>query len=62
MVNAGEELVEVCGFIQGMDDFGIDLAFRLHPVQICNIATKEKDAFQTGLSQLVGARKLDPAP
>ena len=62
LVNAGQQLIEMCRFIKSMDNLGIDLALGLHSLQFGHVRSVKHDPFKAGIGKLADAAKLNPSP
>jgi hypothetical protein len=52
-VDAGEQLVQVCRFVEGMHNFGDDLALGFHALQIGHVPAAENDPLNDGIACVI---------
>src|SRR5580704_46857 len=62
LVDAEQELIEIGGFVERVNDVGDDLALFLHAAQIGDVEEADDDGFDAGIAEMVLAGDLEPAP
>ena len=61
-MDAAEELVEVGGFVEGVDDVGDDLALGFHAVEIGDVEEADDDRLRCGVVEVIAGGGFEPAP
>src|SRR5215471_16312740 len=61
-MDTSKELIQVCGFIQGMHNFGVDLTLSLHALQISDVAAVKENRFETGFGKFIRTSEFNPSP
>ncbi len=62
LVDAEQQLIQVRGLIQSVDDIGDDLALFLHALQVGDIEKADYDGLDAGVAQMVLGGNFKPTP
>ena len=62
LMDAVEKLVKVGGLVEGVNNFGDDLALGFHAVKVGNVEIGDDDAFDGGIVCAIAAKNIEPAP
>jgi hypothetical protein len=61
-VDSSEQLVQIRRFVEGMNDFGDDLPFGFHALQIGHVLAADDDSFDGGGVCMICRGAVEPAP
>src|SRR5260370_22416879 len=62
LMDAPQEFIQVCGFVEGMHDLGDDLSLGFHPVKIGDVPRTDDNAPDGRQVGMIPGGSIEPAP
>src|SRR5260370_26193383 len=62
LMDAPQEFIQVCGFVEGMHDLGDDLSLGFHPVKIGDVPKTDDNAPDGRQVGMIAGGSIEPAP